>query len=180
MLDALPIYGLPLEVPISVGKPTYNLILGVAFTASLDAFALVSKHGLEQLAVEISHLLISVPLHNLTDEQCLAMGPIYLRRLVFLHLGRTERLKTLLQEPPSTHVPTSNCDMVDQQRKLGTAWRDAIADLAWKANASTPISLFHANLTPIADKLTCAECKTAVKERIRKLIVDWTLVKTTI
>ena len=158
----------------------YNLVLSTALTSPLDIYALVAQYRLEQLAVEVSHHLLSVPLHNLTDEHCLSMGPIYLRRLVFLHLGRTERLKRLLRDPPSGHRPTVQCDLVDQKRKLEAVWLQAAAELCWEANASTPVSLFHAVLSPIVDKLTCEECKTSTREKIRKLIVDWTMVKTTI
>lgn len=180
MLTALPQYGLPITDPVAHGKPMYNLILGTALSSPLDIYALVAQHRLEQLAVEVSHHLLSTPLHNLTDEHCLSMGPIYLRRLIFLHLGRTERLKQLLRDPPSGHRPTMHCDVIDQKRKLEAAWKEAAGELCWEANAGTPVSLFHAVLSPVVDKLTCEECKTSTREKIRKLIVDWTMVKTTI
>ena len=180
MLNILPQYGLPVAHIVTHGKPMYNLILGVALTSPLDVYALVAQHRLEQLAVEVSHHLISTPLHNLTDEHCLSMGPVYLRRLMFLHLGRTERLKRLLRDPPAGHRPTMQCDAIDQKRKLAMVWKEGVSELCWEASASTPVSLFHAVLSPIVDKLSCEECKTSTREKIRKLIVDWTMVKTTI
>jgi hypothetical protein len=180
MLSSLPIYGLAPSTVIIPGKPMYNHILSMALHAPLDTYALVCQHRLEVLAIEISHHLISVPLHSLTDEQCLSMGPIYLRRLVFLHLGRTERLKQLLKDPPVSHAPTQHCDAIDQKRKLHAAWKEAAGQLCFEASANTPVSLLHASLTSVIDRLSCEECKTATRERIRKLIVDWTLVKTTI
>jgi len=180
MLTALPRYGLPAATAVQHGRPTYNLILGTALSAPLDTYALVAQHRLEKLAVEVSHHLLSTPLHCLTDEHCLSMGPVYLRRLMFLHLGRTERLKKLLRDLPSGHRPTLQCDAIDQKRKLEAAWQEAVGQLCWDINASTPVSLFHTVLSPIVDKLSCEECKTSAKEKIRKLIVDWTMVKTTI
>ncbi|KIM25903.1 hypothetical protein M408DRAFT_314531 [Serendipita vermifera MAFF 305830] len=180
MLNKLPQYGLPLSAVITHGKPMYNLILGMSLTKPLDIYALVAQHRLEPLAVEVSHHLLATPLHNLTDEHCLSMGPIYLRRLTFLHLGRTERLKKLLRDPPSGHRPTMQCDTVDQKHKLMALWKEATGELCWEASASTPVSLFHAVLSPLVDKLNCEECKTSTREKIRKLIVDWTMVKTTI
>jgi hypothetical protein len=180
MLTGLNTYGLPVTEPVAPGKPLYNLLLSTALSHPLDTYALVCQHHLESLAVEISHHLISIPLHNLSDEQCLSMGPVYLRRLVFLHLGRTERLKKLLKDLPDGHPPTRQCDAVDQKRDLKGAWEAAAATLAWEANANTPVSLIQSTFLPVADRLTCSECRTSAKERIRKLIVDWTTVKSTI
>jgi hypothetical protein len=179
-LSSLPLYGLSPSTAIVHGKPMYNHILSMALQAPLDTYALVCQHRLEPLAVEISHHLISVPLHSLTDEQCLSMGPVYLRRLVFLHMGRTERLKQLLKDPPTGHGPTQQCDVIDQKRKLQAAWKEAVGQLCFEACANTPVSLLHTSLSCVTDRLTCEECKIATRERIRKLIVDWTLVKTTI
>lgn len=180
MLVGLKKYGLPATDPIAPGKPIYNLILTTALAYPLDTYALVCQHHIESLAVEISHHLISIPLHNLSDELCLSMGPVYLRRLVFLHLGRTERLKKLLRDPPEGHQPTRQCDTVDQKRNLKDAWLEAATTLLWEANANTPVSLLRAAFLPIADRATCHECRDSTKERIRKLIIDWTMVKTTI
>ena len=179
MLDALPKYGLPLESSLSKGKPFYNLICGLAFASPLEAYALAAKHDLEQLAVDISHHLHSTPLYDLTDELCLSMGPIYLRRLIFLHLGRIERLKKLLQEPPG-HEPTMQCDAVDQKHKLVALWREKASTLCWDVSPSTPVSLLQATLSPIVEKLGCNECKVSTRERIRQIIVEWTMVKSTI
>jgi len=179
MLDAFSKYGLPLEPSLTKGKPIYNVICGLAFASPLEAYALVAKHNLDQLAVEISHQLHSTPLYDLTDELCLSMGPIYLRRLMFLHLGRTERLKMLLRESPR-HEPTVQCDAVDQQHKLKTLWREKATTLCWDVSPSTPVSLLQATLSPVVEKLGCDECKTSTRERIRQIIVEWTMVKSTI
>jgi hypothetical protein len=108
------------------------------------------------------------------------MGPIYLRRLLFLHAGRTERLKTLLHTYPIKHTPTSACDAVDQRKNLETLWRDAVRSLAWEANANPSLSILHTELSSIVDKLPCLDCQIAAKERIRQILVEWTQVKQTI
>lgn len=180
MLSAVPKYGLAPDGLFARGTPFFNLTLNLALSSPLETFAVVCQHNLEELAVEVSHHLIAIPLHNLTDDLCARIGPIYLRRLVFLHLGRTERLKNLLRIPPAGHEPNQQCDKIDQKRNLEHLWIEATSSLAWDLNASTPVSLFHAVLSPLADKVSCVECKTSFKESIRKLIVDWTMVKTTI
>jgi hypothetical protein len=42
------------------------------------------------------------------------------------------------------------------------------------------VSLLQMTFNGIVDNLTCTDCKILIKERIRKLVVDWTMVKTTI
>jgi len=180
MLSSLLKYGFALPGPIVPGNPIYNVILNVALASPLDAYALVCMHNLEQLAVQISHHLLSTPLHGLTDELCNQMGPIYLRRLLFLHLGRSERLKLLLKEEPLSHEPTRDCDLIDQKRGLLVAWREATSKLVWDVGPDTPVSLLQARLSNITDKITCSHCILLAKERLRKLIVDWTMVKSTI
>lgn len=179
MLLALSQYGLSLEAPLAKGKPIYILLSGFAFTFPLEVYTLASEYDLESLAVDASGHLLATPLHHLTDELCLRMGPIYLRRLLFLHLGRTERLKALLKDAPA-HEPTAECGAIDQRLKLKAAWGEGATSLCWGVNASTPISMIHAVLSPIADRLKCEECKTVAREKIRSILVDWTMVKSTI
>ena len=180
MLSAFPKYGLELNGLFTRGTPFFNLTLNLALSSPLETFAVVCQHDLDVLAIEVSHHLISIPLHHLSDDLCTRMGPIYLRRLVFLHLGRTERLKTLLRYPALGHEPSQLCDKIDQKRHLEQLWTEAATSLIWDLHASTPVSLFHAVLSPLIEQMTCTECTTSLKEAIRKLIVDWTMVKTTI
>jgi hypothetical protein len=179
-LVALPKYGLSLEIATATGTHVYNLIMGLASKSSIDTFALVCHHNLERLATDISQLLISIPIHDLNDQQCTMMGPVYLRRLVFLQVGRTERLKEILNVPPTKHEPTMSCDAVNQRRNLEAVWDDAVRELVWEVKAHTSVSLLHTAITPAVDRVTCADCKTAIRERIKQIIVDWTLVKSTI
>ncbi|KAG8816385.1 hypothetical protein FRC17_000344 [Serendipita sp. 399] len=180
LLDALPLYGVDVIRPFSEGKYFFKITLDHAPAAALDTYTLVCRHRLETLAVKCSQYLISVPLHHLTDEHCISMGPVYLRRLVFLHLGRIERLKILLKAPPASHPPSLLCDALDQRSRLEKPWREAINEICWDITADTPLSLLQGTLGPLVEKSPCSECQMAIKERIRKLFVDWTMVKNTI
>jgi hypothetical protein len=137
----VPKYGLPLTEPIRPGKPIYKLILAASMLRPLDAYSLASHYGLEQLAVEISSRLISVPLYNLSNDHCISMGPEYLRRLLFLHLGRTERLKALLREPHTRHPPTFLCDVIDQRLGIIAQWHAAATEICWDIGPDTPGNL---------------------------------------
>jgi hypothetical protein len=180
VLVALPKYGLPLDVSVTSNSTLYNLMVGLAQSAPLDTFALVCHHNLEELAVGISLLLLSLPLDCVTEEQSVTMGPSYFRRLVSLHVGRRERLKALLQPTPSQHPPTTHCNNEDQQKNMETIWRDTAADLLWNNGANTPASLLDSELNPVVDKLACDDCKAMTKERIQQVVDEWSSVKRTI
>ena len=79
-----------------------------------------------------SHPLDVINLVTSTDEMVTQMGPTYLKRLFFLHLGRNEALKRLLFTPLTLHGPTLQCDFAEQE-KLVRAWVLAAAYLAWDA-----------------------------------------------
>lgn len=129
LFGALVKYGFSPREVIRRGHCIYDIIHSVAINNPLDSFALVCKYGLETLAVEISRYLVAIPLYNLSDQNCLDMGPLYLRRLCFLQIGRTERLKALLRDVPVGHAPTRMCDAIDQRRNLQAAWKQATSEI---------------------------------------------------
>lgn len=135
MLDCLPKYGMSVQFLLVLGSPFGNLILSYARLQPLETYSLVCYHGIEELAVEVSRHLLSVPLYNLTDTQCTRMGPVYLRRLMFLQLGRMERLKILVQELPTSHPSRLSCDEMDQKRLMLARWRAAASEICWDLNA---------------------------------------------
>ena len=137
-VEAMAKYGLPPRRHIAPSTPLYSLILGQAPVQPIITYALAATHDLYDLAVPISSHLLSFALHTLTDELAIRIGPVYMKRLFFLHLGRLDALKRLLLPPPHPHPPTSNCDFTEQ-KKLTRAWALASAYLAWDARPGTHI-----------------------------------------
>jgi len=179
-LRCIPLYGLTLEAPLTPGKALHSIIVNnLAIVYPLETFAVLASQGLDSLVVEVSKYLTSIPLHQLTDELCTLMGPVYLRRVVFLHVGRVERLKELLRVVPATHDRTILCGATDQQ-SIQRAWLDIAARLTWELSASTPILRLQQAFQPLADSTICTNCKDALRSRLRQLILDWTSVKNTI
>lgn len=131
-VNALKKYGFPLDIFAQPNSMLYDMILERAPTDSIHMYALAASHKLEELTTEISSHLLSFDLSELNDEVVEKMGAIYLRRLVFLHLGRVEALKRLLKPPPEFHRPTATCGF-REQRKLTKSWSLAIASMAWEA-----------------------------------------------
>jgi len=135
--DCFETYGLSVQAYLAPPSPFYSLFLGTAPQAPIEFYAFSGAYDLHHLAIPISSFLLSYSLASLTDELALKMGPLYLRRLFFLHLGRVEALKRLLLPPPQSHVPTTNCDFTEQ-KKLTRAWALASAYLAWDVRPGEP------------------------------------------
>lgn len=131
-VTALKTYGVPLYPRIRPSTHLYTLLMSYAPLYPLDLYALAATYDLYDLAVPTSSHLLSLSLASLTDEMAQRIGPVYVKRLFFLHFGRAEALKRLLLPPPHPHAPTPFCDFTDQ-KKLTRAWALASAYLAWDA-----------------------------------------------
>ena len=95
-------------------------------------YATAAAHDLNDLAIAVSSHLLSFPLYTLSDELAARIGPVYLKRLCFLQLGRLEKLLTSLRAPPNFRPEMDRCDSAAQKR-LARAWELASAWLAWDA-----------------------------------------------
>ncbi|TFK28792.1 hypothetical protein FA15DRAFT_583483 [Coprinopsis marcescibilis] len=131
-VNRLPAYGIFPKQRIVPSTPLYNLLLSYAPLFPLELYALAASHDLYDLAVSTSSHLLSFPLFSLTDEMAEKIGSVYLKRLFFLHFGRSDALKRVLLPPPHPHPPTPWCDFTEQ-KKLTRAWALASAYLAWDA-----------------------------------------------
>lgn len=126
------VYGISLSSWVVPSRPIFSDLLSLAPHHPLELYALAASLQLEELATVTSSHLLSYPLSNLPEDLTSKMGAIYLRKLFFLHLGRTEALKNLLLRPPTPHSPTDEC-ATDSEAKLTHEWSTAIAYLVWEA-----------------------------------------------
>lgn len=129
-VSSLKRYGVSIKSLATPDTCLYNLILSRAPLCPIQLYAIAAENELHDLAVAISPHLMSFNLATLTDDVVTQMGPTYLKRLFFLHLGRNQALKRLLFTPPALHGPTMECDFTEQ-KKLTRAWALAAAYLAW-------------------------------------------------
>jgi len=178
-ISSLNMYGIPLKNVIAPSRPLFEVLLNQAAVRPLDLYALAASHDLYDLAVAASPHLLSLSLSTITDAMALRMGPVYLKRLFFMHLGRAQALRDILLPPPYPHSPTPRCNVFEQQ-KLSRAWTLASACLAWDTNANISIYMMESTLRPLGDHLQCPHCQTALSERIKMLVYQWSRIKTTI
>jgi hypothetical protein len=142
-VSLLHVYGLHPSRCILPNKPLFTHLLSHAPLHPLDVYELASRFGLHDLAVTTSSHLLSFPLHTISDEVADRIGAVYLKRLFFLHLGRTEALKRALVAPPRPHPATDACDF-QQQKRLARAWGLASGYLAWEARPGA----YHTSCSP--------------------------------
>lgn len=178
-VESLEEYGLSVKTYLAPATPLYALFLGTAPQAPIEYYAVAGGYDLHHLAIPISSFLLSYSLASLTDELAIKMGPLYLKRLFYLHLGRVEALKRLLLPPPQPHVPTATCDF-SEQKKLTRAWALASAYLAWDVRPDLSTHAIEAALRPLGDYLSCDQCKQLLRDRINTLVAQWSIVKRTV
>jgi len=155
------------------------LILSRAPIAPMDMYVLAANHNMEELAVSISSHLLSFDLSGLTDNLAERMGAVYLRRLIFLHLGRADALKRLLLPLPDFHGPTPTCGL-EERGKLMRAWSLATASLAWDARPDLLPGTIQSVLGSLWDILSCQTCRIGIQTTVKTIVSAWANVKATI
>jgi hypothetical protein len=175
-VTALKTHGIPLHPRVRPSTHLYTLLMSHAPLYPLELYALAATYDLYDIAVPTSSHLLSLSLASLTDDMAQRIGPVYVKRLFFLHFGRAEALKRLLLPPPHPHAPTPFCDFTEQ-KKLTRAWALASAYLAWDARPDLSTSTMESALSPLGDHLACDLCQGVLKDRIKNLVISWSVVK---
>ncbi|CAE6439376.1 unnamed protein product [Rhizoctonia solani] len=178
-IPALVSYGYRLENLITPTSDAFRLLIAHSVTHPLVVYALAAGYNLEHLAVASSRNTLGIELSHITDDLATVMGPIYLRRLFFLHLGRGDALKRLLLEPPAGHMPLPHCGPEDQ-KSLTRAWALAIAYMTVEAKPNTPPAMLSSGLSALGEHLECQKCRACLDERIQTVVQQWSMVGSTI
>ncbi|VDC04125.1 unnamed protein product [Peniophora sp. CBMAI 1063] len=178
-VDALEFYGLPKAVFVSPAIPLFQIISQHAPAEPLACYALAAHAELDKLAIIVSPYTLAVSLSDISDECATRIGPCYLKRLFFLHLGRVEALKRLLLPPPGPHPPADECTL-RAQRQLNRAWTTVVAEMTWTLSAGITVSMLDKRFKPVEKDFTSAECRKYLLCRIQELLVQRSLVKGTI
>ncbi|KAI0641921.1 hypothetical protein C8Q79DRAFT_1013826 [Trametes meyenii] len=175
-VDAMPSYGLSPAIHVSPASPVFSLILAQAPVQPLVVYALAARHDLYELAKPVSSHLLSFATEACTEETASQIGAVYLKRLYLLHLERVDALRRLLMPAPHPHPPTEDCDFVEQKR-LTRAWTLTAAYLAWDAHPDVSPSTIQSAFAPLSERLSCAQCKQSLADRVKDVVVQWSIVK---
>jgi hypothetical protein len=181
-VDGLQTYGISPPQLVTSAHPLFSLILNHAPYRPLDVYILATSNCIEDLAVATSSHLLSLKLYKLTDEMCLKIGAVYLKRLFDLHLDREGCLKAALSPFPTRHAPTKSCrcgagGAGGAGGNLHRAWAQGLADLTWDIRPDISVNMLKLKLRPIADVLDCTLCQQSVEKRIDDLCSRWSLVR---
>ncbi|KAI4525473.1 hypothetical protein K525DRAFT_365251 [Schizophyllum commune Loenen D] len=173
-LDRLPEYGMLPAQHVVRPRALYAVLLAQAPLAPLAVYTAAARYGLNDLAVAVSSHLLSFPLPALTDAQAEAMGAVYLKRLFMLHKQRVDALKGVLAQAPYPHPETEICTFADQ-KKIARAWQLAATYLVAEAQPDLPPSRMEATVNSLMVGMACEDCKEALRKRLQKAVVEWTM-----
>lgn len=129
-VDRLQAYGLDPKEHVQPGLPLFDILLAQAPINPMEVYALAGHFKLHDLAVRTSAHLLSYHLPDMSDAVALRMGPVYLNRLMQLHMGLANELKRITLAPPPPHPLHPTCDF-EMQRRLNRAWVLTASYLAW-------------------------------------------------
>jgi hypothetical protein len=192
-ISALPSYGMPLAEHVQPAMPLFKLAMAHAPFIPLQVYGLAGGFRLDGLAKAASSHLLSLQVSSVTDEQAMLVGPVYLSRLIKLHLTRMSKLRALLFVPPVPHLIPRSLVCADEPRH---AWSLFSAALAWDIRPGTAISSFRhrrqltissapdlsvammrAAMMKPENKLSCSLCRQCIHIRLEEMIEEWLLEK---
>lgn len=158
-------------------------LLSFARERPLEVYTLAAQYGLRELAVAASPYTLDVSLSNLTDQQSVAMGPLYLKWLFFLHLGRAEALKRILVKPFEAHpagLPGSTCTE-DDRSAMGRAWGLVTAYiLSLPSTQNMSVGSLSSTYGSLMGSVKCQRCKEQLGRTIDEIVRGWGGVQNTI
>jgi len=186
-ISTLPKYGIP--VPKATQTDVWALLLKQAHTPgnAIKVYAIAAANGIDSVCVLASQYTLGVSLSTLTEADALTIGAVYLRRLVFLHVGRREALVRVIIHPPSRHGNTAEC-FSKHQDEVARNWSIAFSHLVSGTGRGSEASLLHDTSVgaladtfgPVALSTRCEICKGAVRTRVSDLVRAWLAIRRTI
>ncbi|KAG8983102.1 hypothetical protein FRB93_007659 [Tulasnella sp. JGI-2019a] len=158
----------------------WTVVLHHAEIEPIRAYSIAASHNMESLCTEISQHTLGVSLATVTEGDALTMGPVYLRKLFFLHMGRAQALKRVIERPPTSHRPIATCS-ADDAAEVVSRWELAVASILvhpMAQNIST--EELRDTLAAVVHPRMCPACFEDVRTRVADVIKDWDGIKRTI
>lgn len=174
--EALVKYGVSPPAVCQADAPLYHIMCSQVSERPLAVYALASRYKLESVARYASSHLLSLPSDALNDETTAKIDPVYLKRLLLLHMDRISALKRLLTAIPAPHTPTASCNG-NGHSQMVFAWKLVIAYISWSAKpdfSTTELAIVGASAE---GEVPCPQCRLVLREHIHDLITQWSTVK---
>ncbi|KAG8883114.1 hypothetical protein FRB97_007251 [Tulasnella sp. 331] len=169
-LTRLWLYGIPTPAPDGPCD-IWALILRQAPRYPMRVYAIAAAHAMDQVCVAAN---------TLSEADAVMMGAIYLRRLMFLHLGRQQALYRVISEPPKMHAPTASCSK-ESQVAANRLWQLGVGDLmVHAAPHRTSVGALVEAFGPIVHATKCPTCGDGTRARITEVMKEWDTIKRTI
>ncbi|KAF8327901.1 uncharacterized protein EI90DRAFT_3126552 [Cantharellus anzutake] len=180
--DMLIKYGCPLSTCVlSKSEIFVDLVSHASDPESdpLEMYTLAASKGFEELAVPCSSFALRTPISSIENDAAIAMGAIYLWRLVKLHNERRQTLKRLLLQPPRAHEDTTACD---KERRNGVI--RAYGLTAGYAALQPTVMVTGDWIGDVFEKMIqnvgCGLCRDDVRSKVQSIIACWANAKRTI
>jgi hypothetical protein len=159
----------------------------VNHVGALQVYTLAASYGLHDLAAAASEHLVSLPLLQLTDEDAVRIGPVYLKHLFLLQHDRNEALKKLMLRPPSTltlwfsksssYSSAKHTCSAEEMDSVARAWSYAVANVTLSSSIAPNSKLLDALMRPAGDDISCVACKRLWAERVYEVTSAFSQVK---
>ena len=154
---------------------------------ALQVYALAATYGLHDLATDSSRHLLSIPLLQLTDEDAVRIGSIYLKHLFLLQHDRSEALKKIIMKPPNTvslwfskslsFSSAKHTCSADEMDGVARAWTYAAANVVLSNQSNFDCDQLDATVRPAGDDISCLACRRLWAERVWEVTTTYSRVK---
>lgn len=177
VLGSLPKYGIQ---PPSTTSDIWTMLRRHALGDPYYAYALCASAAVEEHCIYVSQLTLSLSPNHITEAEALMIGPIYLRRLCFLHLGRQEALRRIIAAELPEHEPVPGCSQ-DVRNLVKLRWDAAVAEVLLRQESQnlSPGEIMTV-LGSVRAAIPCAICQGSVTAHMRACVEQWASVKKTI
>ncbi|KAK0495482.1 hypothetical protein EDD18DRAFT_1169480 [Armillaria luteobubalina] len=168
-----PKYGLQPKRYVHPSSPLFSDIRYQMPLSPLTTYVVSSYYELEDLAVITSGHLLALDVSTMSEET------VYLKRLFDLQQRRLNTLKRLFAVPPNLHPSTPRCDFI-AQKSFTRAWSLYTTRLLWDARADLTVGEIERTYRTLDDHVACSDCKCALRERVKGIVIKWSEQKRTI
>ncbi|KAL1705011.1 hypothetical protein EV121DRAFT_290882 [Schizophyllum commune] len=172
-------YGMDPQSYVASGTVLFESLRQQAALAPLRVYCLAAAHDLLALAQVASAYLLSLPLYRVSDDDAIEMGSLYFKKLLILHRGRMDKLKELLEVPPTFHSETEECSFTTQ-KILTREWSAAVNEVLVDGHPGIIASVLQQKLGKLKERVDCRKCKDAIEARVWQVVVGWTMAHATV